>query len=92
MMSKKVPKLRFKEFKSDGEWEEKRLEEVCEIYNGSTPKTSKVAYWNGEINWITPAEMGKNKYVNSTTRKITSKGLENSNTTLLPINSIILSC
>jgi len=85
-----VPKFRFKEF--SGEWEEKKLRDICDIYNGSTPKTTKSEYWNGEINWITPAEMGNNKYIYSSTRKITKKGLEKSNTKLLPINSIILSC
>jgi type I restriction enzyme S subunit len=90
MMSRLVPKLRFKEF--GGEWDKRKLGKVCEIYNGSTPKTIKPEYWNGEINWITPAEMGNNKYVNSTIRKITKKGLKESNTRLLPIDSIILSC
>ncbi len=89
-MSKLVPKLRFKEF--SGEWEEKKLGEVCEIYNGGTPKTSNKDYWNGKINWITPAEMGKNKYIYHTNRKITELGLKNCNTKLLPKKSIILSC
>jgi type I restriction enzyme S subunit len=31
MMSKRVPKLRFKEFESDGEWEEKRLGDIGKI-------------------------------------------------------------
>ena len=89
-MSRLVPKLRFKAF--SGAWKKRKLREVCEIYNGSTPKTIKPEYWNGEINWITPAEMGNNKYVNSTIRKITKKGLKESNTRLLPIDSIVLSC
>lgn len=33
-MSKRVPKLRFPEFKNDGEWEEKRLEVVVKYENG----------------------------------------------------------
>jgi len=86
----KVPKLRFKEF--SGEWEEKKLGEVCEIYNGGTPKTSNKDYWNGKINWITPSEMGKNKYIYHTNRKITELGLKKCNTKLLPKKSIILSC
>jgi type I restriction enzyme S subunit len=90
LMSRLVPKLRFKAF--SGAWKKRKLREVCEIYNGSTPKTIKPEYWNGEINWITPAEMGNNKYVNSTIRKITKKGLKESNTRLLPIDSIVLSC
>jgi type I restriction enzyme S subunit len=35
MMSRLVPKLRFKEF--GGEWDKRKLGKVCEIYNGSTP-------------------------------------------------------
>jgi type I restriction enzyme S subunit len=35
-MSKRVPKLRFKEFKSDGEWEEKRLGDIANITTGSS--------------------------------------------------------
>jgi len=30
----KVPKLRFKEFEKDGEWEEKSLDEVCKLVRG----------------------------------------------------------
>lgn len=81
-------------FEEKGEgWEEKRLGEVCEIKNGGTPKTGIKEYWDGEVNWITPKDLGKlaNRYVFETPRKITSLGLQKSSAKLLPINSIILS-
>jgi type I restriction enzyme S subunit len=89
-----VPELRFPEFVNEGEWEEKKLDEVCErITQGGTPDTTNSDYWNGSIEWITPAEMGKieNKYISSTGRKITEAGLKNCSSDLLPINSVILS-
>ncbi len=89
-----VPEWRFPEFRDSGEWEEKSLIEVCEkISQGGTPDTSNLVYWNGLIEWLTPAEMGKleTRFVHSTVRKITELGLKNCSSDLLPINSVILS-
>jgi len=74
-------------------WEIKKLGEVSEILNGGTPKTNIAEYWDGEIYWITPADLGKLKKptVDDTTRKITRLGLEKSSAKLFPENSIILS-
>lgn len=86
---KKVPKLRFKEFSN--EWEEKRLGEIGEIIGGGTPSSIIEEYWNGNIQWFTPSEIGKNKYVNKSLRTITKEGLENSSAKLLPKGTILLS-
>ena len=74
-------------------WEIKKLGEVCDIINGCTPKTNIDEYWNGNINWITPKDMGKltSKYVYETERNITELGLKKSSAKLIPKNSIILS-
>ena len=87
----RMPKLRFPEFV--GDWEIKSLSEICKIFSGGTPSTSKPEYWNGSIEWLTPAEMGKrnNRFISSTTRKLTALGLKKCSSTLLPINSVILS-
>ena len=37
-MKKNVPEIRFRGF--DGEWEEKRLGDICNFYSGGTPTTS----------------------------------------------------
>ncbi|RLA75520.1 MAG: restriction endonuclease subunit S [Epsilonproteobacteria bacterium] len=77
----------------NGEWQDKKLGDVCEITNGGTPKTGNSKYWGGNIKWITPKDLGKltNKYVGDTPRKITSLGLQKSSAKLIPKNSIILS-
>lgn len=74
-------------------WEIKKIGEVCEIVNGGTPKTNNKDFWDGDINWITPADLGKLKAntVSSTPRKLSVKGLEKSSAKLLPSNSVILS-
>lgn len=74
-------------------WVMKKLGEVCDIFNGGTPKTSIKEYWDGDIYWITPKDMGRLKsfYVDNTERKITNSGLKNSSAKVLPTNSIILS-
>jgi type I restriction enzyme, S subunit len=74
-------------------WEVKKLGEVSEILNGGTPKTNVAEYWDGDIQWITPADLGKLRKptVNDTPRKITRVGLEKSSAKLFPENSIILS-
>lgn len=75
------------------DWEIKKLGEVSEILNGGTPKTNVAEYWDGDIHWITPADLGKLREptVNDTPRKITRIGLEKSSAKLFPENSIILS-
>ena len=74
-------------------WEIKKLGEVSEILNGGTPKTNISEYWDGDIHWITPADLGKLRKptVDDTPRKITRLGLEKSSAKLFPINSVILS-
>jgi len=51
-----MPKLRFPGF--EDEWAEKNLGEICEIKGGGTPPTNRNEYWNGEVNWYTPSEIG----------------------------------
>ncbi|MDC0333093.1 restriction endonuclease subunit S [Gammaproteobacteria bacterium] len=75
-------------------WKTVRLEDVCTIYNGGTPKSKTKSYWEGDIKWLTPKDMGKldGKFVSDTARKITHDGLNNSSAKLVPANSVILSC
>jgi type I restriction enzyme S subunit len=74
-------------------WKTVAIGDVCSIVNGGTPKSEVLEYWDGDLNWITPKEMGKlaSREISSTERKITEKGMKNSSAKLLPINSVILS-
>src|SRR5699024_2622393 len=83
-----VPKLRFKGFSED--WEQEKLSNVANIVGGGTPSTKESSYWNGDINWFTPNEIGDSKYVKDSLRRITEKGLNNSSAQLLPANKTIL--
>ena len=81
-------------FKSDDgtdfpAWEERKLEDVCDIIGGGTPDTNKAEYWNGNIQWFTPTEIGNTKYISESKRKITQLGFEKSSAKLLPVGTIL---
>ena len=40
-----------------------KLGDICEIVSGSTPKTGVPEYWDGDIKWITAAELSDDSYV-----------------------------
>ena len=84
-----VPNLRFPEF--SGEWVTKSINDLAVVIGGGTPDTTVKSYWDGEIQWFTPSEIVKNKYVDSSLRTITEVGLNNSSAKLLPPNTILLS-
>ena len=84
-----VPNLRFPEF--SGEGVTKSINDLAVVIGGGTPDTTVKSYWDGEIQWFTPSEIGKNKYVDSSLRTITEVGLNNSSAKLLPPNTILLS-
>ncbi|MEO3722443.1 restriction endonuclease subunit S [Lacticaseibacillus paracasei] len=71
-------------------WEKRKLGEVADIVGGGTPSTSRPEYWNGEIDWYAPAEIGTQRYVYKSRRQITELGLEKSSAVMLPANKTIL--
>lgn len=84
-----VPALRFPEF-TEG-WATKSISDLATVIGGGTPDTTVKSYWNGDIQWFTPSEIGKNKYVDLSLRTITEEGLNNSSAKLLPPYTILLS-
>ena len=87
--NKLVPKLRFQEFKEEGNWYENNLDKVGEFTGGGTPDTSNPEYWNGRIQWFTPTEV-KEGFVSKSERTITEEGLRNSAAKLLPIGALLI--
>ena len=83
-----IPELRFPGFADP--WEQRKLGEIAEIVGGGTPNTSVEEYWDGDIDWYTPAELGDRRYVDSSLRKITQAGYDNSSARMLPANRTIL--
>ena len=69
-----------------------KLGEICEIVSGSTPKTSIPEYWDGDIKWITPAELNDDSYIiNDSVRKITELGVKKTGLSPFPVGTVILS-
>ena len=69
-----------------------KLGEVCTIVSGSTPKTSVTSYWDGNIKWITPAELNEDTfYIMDSIRHITEEGKEKTGLSYLPTGTVILS-
>ncbi len=81
------PQIRFAGF--DDEWGQCKLEDVANIIGGGTPSTNISEYWDGDIDWYTPAEITDKIYVNSSQRKITEQGFNNSSVKILPIGTIL---
>ena len=75
-------------------WEWVRLGEISAIVGGGTPKTNIKDYWeNGDIPWLTPADLSniKGKYISKGRRNITKLGLEKSSAQLMPKGTVLFS-
>ena len=85
------PKVRFREFTGENapDWEQRKLGEVADIIGGGTPDTSNPNYWNGNIDWYSPVEIGNNIYISDSIKKITELGLQKSSAKLLPIGTVL---
>lgn len=77
----------------DSDWPVVKLGDVCRIVNGTTPSTAVSDYWDGDIVWVTPADLGKLEGMNiySSGRKITKKSLKAARLKLLPVGAVVLS-
>lgn len=83
----KKPRIRFKGFTEA--WEQRKLGELAEIVGGGTPSTSVESYWDGDIDWYAPAEIGEQIYLKSSQRKITEEGLNKSSAKVLPVGTVL---
>ena len=84
-----IPKRRFREFRDAPAWEQRKLGELAEIVGGGTPSTSVESYWDGDIDWYAPAEIGEQIYLKSSQRKITEEGLNKSSAKVLPVGTVL---
>ena len=74
-------------------WEVRRIGTVARILNGATPSTSNGSYWDGDITWITPDDLGKlnGRYIVWSSRRITEQGYRSCGTSLAPSGTIAIS-
>ena len=82
------PEIRFPGF-TDA-WEQRKLGEVAKIVGGGTPSTSIPEYWNGDIDWYSPTEIGDSVYAEGSRKRITKSGFQACSATMLPAERTIL--
>ncbi len=75
------------------DWQTKNLGDICKIIGGGTPSTKEEEYFEGDVAWLTPADLTgyKNKYISEGRRNLTEAGLNNSSAKLLPKGSVLFS-
>ncbi|HAW5596716.1 restriction endonuclease subunit S [Escherichia coli] len=70
-------------------WKLSTIEEIAHVSSGGTPSRKNDKYWNGNIPWVTTAEV-QFKVIKDTTEKITEEGLANSSAKLFPVDTILM--
>lgn len=79
-------------FQNERGWTYKKLPEVSTIVLGSTPSSSNAAFWDGDIKWITPAELSDDSfYLFDSERHITEEGVKSTSLKPFPAGTVILS-
>ena len=63
--------------------------EIIQILGGGTPKTGESSYWNGNVPFFTPKDVGT-PYTITTEKTITEEGLAHCNSRLYPINTVFV--
>lgn len=69
-------------------------EQLFQICSGGTPSSTIPEYWNGNVRWITLADLPADNFITeikTTERTISEAGLNNSNAKLLPVDTVIVS-
>ncbi len=85
-----LPKLQFPEFRDSGEWEVKKLEEVCDCI---VPGRDKPKSFTGDIPWITIPDIQGLK-IHSSINKLglSVHEIKECGAKIVPKNSVIMSC
>ncbi|MBS1029657.1 restriction endonuclease subunit S [Gluconobacter albidus] len=78
---------------SDTTWSPRKIWNCFDIVNGATPASGTAHFWDGEISWVGPADLGKlsSRVVSRGERNLTESGYKNCGTTFVPAGTIILS-
>lgn len=74
-------------------WQVQPLKKRYTVVGGSTPKSDVPDYWDGDISWVTPADLSKLSgfEIHGSLRRITGAGLQSCGASLVPGGSLILS-
>jgi type I restriction enzyme S subunit len=73
-----------------GDWELKQIGELAEVKTGNTPPTSDKSNYGDDYFFVSPADLGKGKYILDTEKKLSAKGFVA--TRQIPKDSILFTC
>jgi len=85
--NQRKPAIRYAEF--NDAWEQRKLGDVADIVGGGTPSTVIDTYWDGDIDWYAPAEIGNEIFLNHSKKRLTELGLQNCSAKVLPIGTVL---
>lgn len=72
------------------EWKDKKLGELSEMGSGGTPLSSNPDYYNGNIPWVSIADMTKSgKFISTTENNLTVAGLNSSSAQMFPKGTVL---
>ena len=72
-----------------GHWTLPKLKSIASFSGGGTPSRENLAYWNGDIPWVSPKDM-KTESIVGAEESITAEGLRSSASNLLPAGRVLI--
>ena len=72
-------------------WEVRKIKHFSRLFTGSTPDSGNEKYWDGNITWVTPADLSvQQKFIKESKRTISHEGYINSGTNFVNVGAVIL--
>lgn len=71
-------------------WRKYKFSDTTSIMSGGTPKTDVKEFYNGNIPFYTPKDSGDSFFAFDTITHISQSGLDNCNSQLYPVNTVII--
>ncbi len=60
------------------------------IKTGKTPPSKEERYYNGNINWYTPGDLDKEKFLGKSNRTITAEAIAENKATIIPKHTVVI--
>ncbi|MCK9506155.1 MAG: restriction endonuclease subunit S [Porticoccaceae bacterium] len=78
---------------AEDSWTKQKIWTCFDIVNGATPASGIAHFWDGDVSWVGPADLGRlsSREIHRGARNLTRSGYESCGTTLVPKGTIILS-
>ena len=91
-ISRLLPSAMDTYFKCDEGWIEKPLSELCVMKTGKTPPTSHPEYFNGDVPFVCPADVGERLLISDAQRRLSIKAIEDRKATVFEKGTVLLVC